>query len=424
METECPHCGFKEVVFNQYAGEVGICGKCGHKYVVGQKIKCDDRPTVCETSNSELLYRIDSIGRSILSVTDPKEIVSLKDELLEIKAKVAERHLAAQKATMQQIQKTIPPLLRPLAQHFAARRVPEGEETSPRLLMQTIESTLREIENRLNDFKGESERQLAIGKFKDEISKAIESLKLNRLLVPIYCKYFSYQEGEVVYYVERNVECKVPSQTKCEYYEGGRFVVTNMRLVYTAEKHMQTYDIKSIRDFKPCWRLDAGWLSIATCDKQVERYKFNTGWYPTVLIMYLSNDLFVEQLETQDIKASTAYVWNKIIATSSPLHSKLFDIQDGEHDKKESELSRKSVEQLAGDEIDVLLASNEIGGPLRRELNRLQYTIRDQYSLISDIDLAYKKYLRMRKAYGFIEILEKIEMKDNLQRRACWLMKA
>ena len=35
MIARCPHCGFEEVVPNEYAGETGICDKCGREFVVG-----------------------------------------------------------------------------------------------------------------------------------------------------------------------------------------------------------------------------------------------------------------------------------------------------------------------------------------------------------------------------------------------------
>ena len=430
MEVACPHCGFKEVVFNQYDGMIGICGKCGYKYTLGGKIERS------ESSNLECRRRINEIGDVITRVTDDKVIAPLREEILGLKDEIEKRYLTAQVAAVHNIEKKFPFFLKPLRRFFVKRRVPGVEEISLGHLARDIDGLLQAIDNRSKEIEKERKRKLVISRLKDDVRTAIECIKTKQSLPPKECKFFSYQEGEIVHYVAHNIDCIVPRQTKCEHYEGGRFVLTNKRVVYTAEQHMQEYNIKRIRDFKPCWRLDTGWITLATSDKRKERYKFNEGWFPSILILFLSNDMFMEQVITKSVNSSVAYVWNKIVATSSPLHSILFDAQE----ENDNNFTSKSIARVAddmeltanaitpeciefmGDEIDVLLGSDEINESIKSDLEWLQEMMTSMYSTRTECESAYKKYLKMRSSQGFVEIVEASEKNSNLKRRSDWLM--
>ena len=345
IEAECPHCHAVYEVAREELGANVQCEQCNMMFIVKERSSQDGQSQdhgdhkICEMSVSELSQRAMQIRERHKEVTREKEAMALRDEFIEIKNEIVRRYEIAKNRAIETSRQNVPFLLKPFSFVFVNfRTMPEDEIylqklsskmvlTAREIMMHTNavvrqdrvrQKKIAEEERKIAEKRAEEERKkaeeerkkkeaaeieakIAIGK--DDITKCIQGIRKNKRPDQVCYDYFSCQAGEVIYFVSKDVTCVIPNQ-KREKFEGGTFVITSKRIVYTSEQHIQSYRIKSIRDFKPCWRLGVGWIVIATSDKRKERYKMNTIWLPTLLILFIANDVFREKLLTQDERVS------------------------------------------------------------------------------------------------------------------------
>ena len=368
IEAECPHCHAVYEVAREELGTNVQCEQCTMMFVVKERTSQGGQSqdhgshTICEMSVSELSQRAMQIRERNKEVTREKEAVALRDEFIELKNEMARRYEIAKNRAIETSRQNVPFLLKPFSFVFVNFRTMSEDEIYLQKLSSKMALAAREImmhtnavvrqdrvrqkkiaedERKIAEKRAEEERKKAeeerkkkeaaeieakIAICKDDIKKCVQSMCENKRPDPICYDYFSRQADEVAYFVEKNVSCIVPRQNKSETYSGGTFVITNKRIIYTTEKHLQTYRMSNIRDFVPCWRLDAGWITVATSDKRRERYKLNEAWRPTILIMFFANDLFREKLLMQDVGENVNHIWGKVVSTQSPLHYRVFGV--------------------------------------------------------------------------------------------------
>lgn len=358
IDAECPYCHTVYEVTQEELGTNVQCEQCNKMFIVREKpfqkeqLKEGGNLKVCEISIPELSERAMQIRERSKGVSKEKEAVALRDELIEIKNEIVRRYEIAKNRAIETSRQNVPFLLKPFSFVFVNFRTMPEDEIYLQKLSSKMALVAREImmhtnavvqqdrvrqkriaeeerkrveEERKN--KEEAERKAKISISMEDITKCVQTIYENKRPDPICYDYFSYLADEVVYFVQKDVPCIVPHQKKSETYGGGTFVITNKRIVYTTERHIQTYRMNSIRDFAPCWRLDSGWITIATSDKRMERYKLDAAWRPTLLTLFFANDVFREMLLTQDISATVDNIWSRIKTTPSPLHFKLLGTQ-------------------------------------------------------------------------------------------------
>lgn len=364
IDAECPHCHTVYEVTREELGSNVQCEQCNKMFIVKKKpfqkgqSKESGSLKVCEISISELSQRAMYIMERSKEVAREKEAVALRDELLEIKNEIVRRYEIAKSRAIETSRQNVPFLLKPFSCVFVNFRTMPEDEIYLQKLASKMALSAREImrhtnavvqQDRVRQKKiAEEERKRAeeermarekiaaeerrkreeaeIAIYKDDITKCVQKIRENKRLDPICYDYFSCQVDEVIYFVSKDVTCVIPNQRR-DKFDGGTFVITNKRIVYTSEQHIQAYRIKNIRDFKPCWRLGVGWITIGTSDKRKERYKLNAIWLPTLLILFVANDVFKEKLLTQDASVSVETIWNKVMSTFQYLRSGLFDCQ-------------------------------------------------------------------------------------------------
>lgn len=365
IEAECPHCHTVYEVAREELGANVQCEQCNMMFVLKERSSQDRQSQdhgshkVCEMSVSELSQRAMQIRERNKEATRGKEAVALRDEFIEIKKETVRRYEIAKNHAIETARKNVPFLLRPFSFVFVNFRTMPEDEIYLQKLSSKMALAAREIMMHTNTVvqqdrarhkkiaerereRAEEERKIAeeerkkkeaaeieakIAICKHDITKCVQKIRENKRLNPICYDYFSCQADEVIYFVSKGVTCVIPNQ-KREKFEGGTFVITNKRIVYTSEQHIQAYRIKSIRDFKPCWRLGVGWITIATSDRRKERYKLDAIWQPTLLILFIANDVFREKLLTQDVSVSVETIWNKVMLTFQTLRSDIFDFQN------------------------------------------------------------------------------------------------
>ena len=409
-------------------------------------------------SSSLIERRIKAIRASLKSISNSEEVKVFRDDLSEIKNEIEKGSRIAQDRAIEKVKSRIPFILRPFTSLIINHRNETGDELRFRelslkidgvknelairerqLLQMEKERQRREAEERERKSeearrqKADAERRTMIDGFVDEITRFVKSIYEKERPASIRDAQFLCQDGEVVFFVAENVSC-VPK--KSETHENGTFVITNKRIVYTSERHMQTYRMKNIKDFSPCWTLDAGWIGIATSDKRSERYYLNSAWRPTLLILFVANDIFREKLLSQDVNVSVGQIWDKILSFSSPLHAKLFDELDTvDRNLLSSVLSMpdrpsehadyqtwKSYDLIFVDLLDHLLSSCKVPQECKGELSDIRkwfiaengepfLTLLTRRRLYARYDAVYKKF-------GLKGILEDRVREVNLERRS------
>ena len=141
----------------------------------------------------------------------------------------------------------------------------------------------------------------------DEIDAKIRSkicdVRNAQGLPAISCPWFICEKGELVYHVQKDVQCTVPRASGDEQYGTGTLVVTNKRVVFTNERHRQIYKTKNLRDFTPCWSTYRRKLTIGTSDRRKECYEIDDAWICSFVIMYMFSDYFREVIFADEANA-------------------------------------------------------------------------------------------------------------------------
>ena len=443
MTVECPHCGFKEDVPQEYAGATGVCDKCGCEYVIGSTPNSGDNAKLTELSTAMLSKRAASLRESCKASSNDKEASSLYNQLVEIKREISRRYNVAKNHAIDTVRQGVPFILKPFISLFLKfRKVTEQEqrlhelsskmdmvlrETSAhtKVLVQKeqerqarIAAEARRKAEEERRMKAEAERQAMVVRYVEEVTMCIKYLHENRQPQPINYENFSYQGGEIVYYVAKNISCRIPK--KHDSYKGGTFVLTNKRIVYSSEQHVQTFRIKNLKDFNPCWCLDSAWVTITTSDTRKEMYYLPSAWRAMLIIQFFANDAFQEKLLLGDAEASVKFIWNKIVGTSSELHTKLFDpLEDaGKTRPKDGDYQKRFVEEL-----NMLIANNSIDVCARAFLELYRNELLNPYTpaekRLKTLDRIHKVY----EDYSLQRIVDEKKMDSNLRRRSRFALK-
>jgi len=441
--VECPHCCFKEDVPQEYAGATGVCDNCGCEYTIGKTPSPEEARKLAWQSTAKLTDVTDKLRKSCKASTDDKEAVSLYNKLAAVKKEISRRYEVATNHSIDTFRQNIPFLLKPFASLFLKFRKASEQELLLQDLSSKMDMVLREAsmhtkalvqkeqerqariaaearrkaeeERRL---KAEAERQAMVVRYVEEVTMCIKYIHENRQPRPINYENFSYQGGEIVYYVAKNISCRIPK--KHDSYKGGTFVLTNKRIVYSAEQHVQTFRMKNLKDFNPRWCLDSDWVTIATSDTRREMYYLPSAWLATLIMQFFANDAFQEKLLLQDAEASVKFIWNKIVGTSSQLHTKLFDpLEDIEKAKqKDDDYQKRFVEEL-----NMLIANNGIDVCARAFLEHYRNEYLSPYTTAEKRLKALDKIHKVYEDYSLQKIVDEKKMESNLRRRSRFALK-
>ena len=345
VDAECPHCHAAYEVTQDELGKSVVCERCKKSFTIRKRISPVVMPIghnanskLSSTPTSELALAINQIIESSKKARTSKEVSSYRNKLIEIKSECENRCVLAKREAIKTFRQRIPFLFRPLAFLLVFFRSYSEEERQLKNILLDIEATItwttRQITVLFNKEQAEAEearkrleatkKEAMCASVIGEITKLVQTINENKQPNPICYDHdrFAYQAGETMFFISRDVVCEVPHKNKeDERYCGGTFVITNKRVVYTSESHIQTYRMKNIRDFTPCWQMDEGWIIIATSEKRRERYKLDSAWKPTLLILFFANNVYREMLLTQSVQYSVEHIWNKIKATTEFLQS-------------------------------------------------------------------------------------------------------
>lgn len=443
MIVECPHCGFKEDVPQEYAGATGVCDKCGCEYVIGKTPSPEEARKLAWQSTAKLADVTEKLRKSCKASTDDKEAVSLYNKLTAVKKEISQRYNVAKNHAIDTVRQSVPFLLKPFTSLFLKFRKVTEQEQRLHELSSKMDMVLRETSAHTNALvqkekerqariaaearrkaeeerrmKAEAERQAMVVRYVEEVTMYIKYLHENRQPKQINYENFSYQGGEIVYYVAKNISCRIPK--KHDSYKGGTFVLTNKRIVYSSEQHVQSFRMKNLKDFNPRWCLDSEWVTIATSDTRREMYYLPSAWLATLIIQFFANDSFQEKLLLQDAESSVKFIWNKIVGTPSELHTKLFDpLEDaGKAKPKDNDYQKRFIEEL-----NMLIANNGIDVCARAFLELYRNELLNPYTpaekRLKTLDRIHKVY----EDYSLQRIVDEKKIEANLRRRSRFALK-
>lgn len=399
--------------------------------------------------------RIRAIRASIKRASDSNETNVFREELWDIRNGVSKEVRTVQERAIADVESRIPFILRPFASWVISHRKETKDEQRLRDLSLKISGVMRELAIKESELvkkekericrekeemkrkadetirqKADAERMKVIDGCVDEITRFVKLMYEKGRPASIRCDCLSCQDGEIVLYAAEHITC-VPKNS--ELYEDGTFVITNKRIVYMSERHMQSFRIKNIKDFTPCWTLDAGWIGIATSDKRSERYNLNTAWRPTLMILFVANEPFREKLLSQEVSVSIKHIWDKILSSTSPFHSQIFDCQDAIERKsvvwqnvpvrpslKDGFEARSAYSLLLAEKLDLLSSSTRVSQECKNEIADIMREMRDRYSVYYEADARrlFAKHDALYRKFGLERIFEELMCEINLQNRS------
>ena len=149
-------------------------------------------------------------------------------------------------------------------------------------------------------------------------------------------------------------------------------------------------------------------------------YYLPSAWLATLIIQFFANDAFQEKLLLQDAEASVKFIWNKIVGTSSELHTKLFDPQEdaGKAKPKDDDYQKRFIEEL-----NMLIANNGVDVCARAFLELYKNELLNPYTpaakRLKTLDRIHKVY----KDFSLQKIMDEKKMESNLRRRSRFVLK-
>ncbi len=149
-------------------------------------------------------------------------------------------------------------------------------------------------------------------------------------------------------------------------------------------------------------------------------YYLPSAWLATLIIQFFANDAFQEKLLLQDAEASVKFIWNKIVGTSSQLHTKLFDpLEDIEKGKqKDDDYQKRFVEEL-----NMLIANNGIDVCARAFLEHYRNEYLSPYTTAEKRLKALDKIHKVYEDYSLQKIVDEKKIESNLRRRSRFALK-
>ncbi len=149
-------------------------------------------------------------------------------------------------------------------------------------------------------------------------------------------------------------------------------------------------------------------------------YYLPSAWLATLIMQFFANDAFQEKLLLQDAEASVKFIWNKIVGTSSQLHTKLFDpLEDIEKAKqKDDDYQKRFVEEL-----NMLIANNGIDVCARAFLEHYRNEYLSPYTTAEKRLKALDKIHKVYEDYSLQKIVDEKKMESNLRRRSRFALK-